>query len=72
MHCTIHVNGRRYLLDDFVIFALLWGSRDYPLAASVIIGLGHHISRQTYIGSACLCFERCKCLIAFLGRSTYA
>lgn len=50
MHCTIHVNGRRYLLDDFVIFALLWGSGDHPLAASVIIGLGHHTSRQTYIG----------------------
>lgn len=31
MHCTIHVNGQRRLLDD-VIFALLCGSREYPLA----------------------------------------
>lgn len=40
MHCTIHVNGQRCLLDDVAIFALLCGSGDYPLVASVIIGLG--------------------------------
>lgn len=27
MHCTIHVNGQRCLVDEVVIFALLRGSR---------------------------------------------